>query len=229
MERVETLSLWTSPKCLWIEAPLPNKDLPVIAIHRDANVKVELTDPSSISTVAVRKTIYGLLGILELPLSTCLVIIAQRKKVGDIDGKPVHRLETVEFIPIWGKSDTSSAEVEAHRYSLNLLQETFGTPYFYFSYTGDLTNTAGRHLLSQLVILKRKMTFHLFSPCRETSKYCSGSQWTTTLSVEQSRHKIPMELPSSKYNVAICSRMQSNYHIPLFYSFDSRGCVYSPM
>ena len=143
MERVETLNLWTSPKCLWIEAPAPNRSLPVIAIHRDANTQVQLTDQSSISAVAVRKTIYGVLGIIELPLSTCLVVIVHRKKVGDIDSHPVHRLETTEFISIWGKSATSSTEAAAHQNSLNLLSETLGTPYFYFSYTGDLTNSAG--------------------------------------------------------------------------------------
>ena len=144
MDRVETLNLWTSPKCLWIEAPAPNRSLPVIAIHRDATVQVQLTDQSSISAVAVRKTIYGVLGIIELPLSTCLVVIAHRKKVGDIDSHPVHRLETTEFIPIWGKAATSSTEAAAHQNSLNLLSETLGTPHFYFSYTGDLTNSLER-------------------------------------------------------------------------------------
>lgn len=145
MEPIETLNLWTSPKTLWIEAPGPNRNLPVVAIHRTADcIKVQLTEPSSISTVAVRKTIHGVLGIAELPLGAYLIVIAHRKKVGDVDGQPVHRLETAECIPIWGKAATSSKEAEAHRYCLNLLQETLGTPYFYFSYTGDLTNNAER-------------------------------------------------------------------------------------
>jgi len=147
MNPIETLKLWTSPKTLWIEAPAaPNRNLPVVAIHRTADcIKVQLTEPSSISTVAVRKTIHGVLGIAELPLGAYLIVIAQRRNVGNFDGQPVYRLVTAECIPIWGKAATSSKEAEAHRYCLNLLQDTLGTPYFYFSYTGDLTNNAERH------------------------------------------------------------------------------------
>lgn len=145
MKPIETLKLWTSPKTLWIEAPAaPNRNLPVVAIQRtDAETKVQLTESSSISKVAVHKTIHGVLGIAELPLGAYLIVIAQRRNVGNFDGQPVYRLVTAECIPIWGKAATSSKEAEAHRYCLNLLQDTLGTPYFYFSYTGDLTNNAG--------------------------------------------------------------------------------------
>ena len=166
MEPIETLNLWTSPKTLWIEAPGPNRNLPVVAIHRTADcIKVQLTEPSSISTVAVRKTIHGVLGIAELPLGAYLIVIAHRKKVGDVDGQPVHRLETAECIPIWGKAATSSQEAEAHRYCLNLLHETLGTPYFYFSYTGDLTNNAGNVAKT----FKNKLTLHRFLSASSSS------------------------------------------------------------
>ena len=178
MERIETLNLWTSPKTLWIEAPAPNRNLPVVAIHRQADIKVQLTEPNSISTVAVRKTIHGVLGIVELPLGAYLIVIAHRKKVGDVDGQPVHRLETAECIPIWCKAATSSKEAEAHRYCLALLHDTLGTPYFYFSYTGDLTNNAGTIFPTSAFMILILTFFFPFKERRALKAQDHGNSWT---------------------------------------------------
>ena len=54
-------------------------------------------------------------------------------------------MESVEFIPLSSTVATSSTvENDSHNHCVNLVRETLATPYFYFSYTGDITNSLQR-------------------------------------------------------------------------------------
>ena len=72
-------------------------------------------------------------------------MINRKIKIGDIQGHSVWRLESVEFIPLSSTVATSSTvENDSHNHSVNLVRQTLATPYFYFSYTGDITNSLQR-------------------------------------------------------------------------------------
>ena len=72
-------------------------------------------------------------------------MINRKIKIGDIQGHSVWRLESVEFIPLSSTVATSSTvENDSHNHCVNLVRETLATPYFYFSYTRDITNSLQR-------------------------------------------------------------------------------------
>lgn len=145
-KKSESVNLWTSPNTLWLESQ--DKSLPVISISRDVKPQIAAVDHGSIPTIAVRRTIHGILGILELPLTKFLVVISQKRKVGDLEGHAIFRLESVELIPISTLAANSSTEVDAERRCQILIKEALSTPYFYFSYSGDLTNSRQRQAAS---------------------------------------------------------------------------------
>jgi hypothetical protein len=64
------------------------------------------------------------------------VAINQKRKVGEIEGQVVYRLESVEFIPISTTSPQSSAEVDAQKRCQSLVENAFSTPSYYFTYQG---------------------------------------------------------------------------------------------
>ena len=76
--------------------------------------------------------------------------INQKRKIGDIEGQTVYRLESTEFIPISSISPNTSAELDdAQRRCQILVKNAFSTPYYYFTYQGgDLTNTKQRQSLT---------------------------------------------------------------------------------
>ena len=106
-QRIESLNLWESPDFLWLEAQ--NRSL---SISRELNPQISLTVQSAIPPFAVRRSIYdGILGILPFPLGKFLVAINQKRKIGDIEGQTVYRLESIELIPISSISPNTSAEL----------------------------------------------------------------------------------------------------------------------
>lgn len=144
--KIETVDLWTSPHNIWLE--MQDKSLPVLSLSRDSNPSVRATDHANIPAIAVRKSIHGILGVVKLPLTTFLVTVSQKRKVGDVEGHAIYRVESTDFIPISSTPPSSSTEVDAQRQCQALLRDAINTPYFYFSYTGDLTNTRQRQALA---------------------------------------------------------------------------------
>ena len=66
-----------------------------------------------ITTVSVWNKIsfFFVSGILQFPLAKFLVAINQKRKIGDIEGQTVYRLESIELIPISSISPNTSAEL----------------------------------------------------------------------------------------------------------------------
>lgn len=145
-KKIESVHLWTSSQSLWIETP--DKSLPIVAISRDWNPEITLTNHAAIPSGATKKSVYGILGIIHLPLTKFLVTVVQKRKVGDLDGHAIFRLESVEFIPISSMQASSSTEVDGEKRCYQLIHEALSTPYFYFTYTGDLTNSQQRQAQS---------------------------------------------------------------------------------
>ena len=105
---------------------------------------VILLSSSPCTSTATRRTIHGVLGLINMPLADYLVVINRKTKIGDLVGNSVWRVESVDFIPLASTSASTSVEIDSHNRCNNLVREMMETPYFYFSYSGDLTNTLQR-------------------------------------------------------------------------------------
>ncbi|TRY67180.1 hypothetical protein TCAL_02285 [Tigriopus californicus] len=94
-----------------------------------------------------RKSIAGLLGILELPSGLHLLIARGRDKIGEItpENHGVYRMVSAEILA-FAKSTNhlSSAQLEANSAYLSMVEQVLSTPEFYFSYSMDLSHSSQR-------------------------------------------------------------------------------------
>ena len=95
--------------------------------------------------VATRRTVYGMVGILHLIAGPYLVLVTRRAKVGMLNKQTIWRVEGTDIVP-YARSTISLAP-EQRQYNdkyISMVQKVLATPYFYFSYTYDLTHTLQR-------------------------------------------------------------------------------------
>ena len=73
--RIETFNLWISPKQLFLEAPNSQGALPTLSISREASSpSVGVINHGGIPSTATKRTIHGVLGIIEMPLAYYLLV-----------------------------------------------------------------------------------------------------------------------------------------------------------
>ena len=80
---------------------------------QDGNVKIE--EGCSRPTGVLRRTVYGILGITELPLGKVAIIVTKRVRVGEFDGHVIGRLESCDVSPLNKRTSRSPDAVEAHK------------------------------------------------------------------------------------------------------------------
>jgi len=146
-KRLESLTLWSTPDKFWIESSKV-KTTHLLQVSRDEGICQVSMEPhlGQIPASANKKIIFGVLGIHTLPLGQVLVVITRRQNVGEVRGINIWQVDTVELIPVRWRSPSMSEPlaIEANKRCLTLLAETLSTPYFYFSYNGDITNAMQR-------------------------------------------------------------------------------------
>ena len=83
--RWDTLILWSTPEKFWIEATKSKAHL--LQINRNDNESkcVISLEPhlGQIPASATKKTIHGIIGLVELPLCQFLLVITRKVQVGD--------------------------------------------------------------------------------------------------------------------------------------------------
>lgn len=91
------------------------------------------------------RLICGILGVVHLLAGPYLVVITKKAKCGDINGHAIYRIEETDilsykrtFLHITEKQN------QDNRTYLTMIQTVLQMPYFYFSYTYDLTHTMQR-------------------------------------------------------------------------------------
>lgn len=98
-----------------------------------------------IPPVASRKPIAGLLGIIHLVSGPYLLVITRKARLGQVAGGEVWRLVETEIISYArAEHHLTPSQLEANRKYVAMVQQVLSTPYFYFSYTADLTHTRQR-------------------------------------------------------------------------------------
>uniref|UniRef100_A0A182J223 Phosphatidylinositol-3-phosphatase SAC1 n=1 Tax=Anopheles atroparvus TaxID=41427 RepID=A0A182J223_ANOAO len=93
------------------------------------------------------KNICGVLGLIRLISGMYLVVVTHRIFVGLIDGKPIWQMAGFELISLTPTlTHLSEEQKEQNSIYLSMVRQVLDTPFFYFSYSYDLTNTLQRML-----------------------------------------------------------------------------------
>ena len=99
-----------------------------------------------IPAVATRKPIAGILGIISLVSGPYLVVVTRKARLGALQGSgEVWRVVETEIIS-YARSEhhLTQTQAEANRKYTDMLKQVLSTPYFYFSYTSDLSHSRQR-------------------------------------------------------------------------------------
>ncbi|XP_066975235.1 phosphatidylinositol-3-phosphatase SAC1 isoform X1 [Macrobrachium rosenbergii] len=138
----EELVFYCTDDRFFIE-PINSKQLLIIdRVSRE----ITLEDNSGqIPFSASRKTVYGLVGIIHLIAGPYLILITKRIKVGTLNKQTIWRMCDTEIVPYARTTASLTSEQKVYNdVYLSMIQQVLATPYFYFSYTYDLTHTLQR-------------------------------------------------------------------------------------
>ena len=100
--------------------------------------RVGLEAPPTAASVrsCPKRVIYGVVGLVECPGQLPLLVVITRKvRVGEIRGHVVSRIESVEIVDIKADADDDDTADLIKKQLISV----FSTPYFYYSYTTDLS------------------------------------------------------------------------------------------
>jgi len=100
---------------------------------------------NQIPPVASRKPIHGIVGIINLISGPYLIVVTKKILQGVICGAEVWRVLETEIIS-FSRSDhhLTESQKEANTRYTGMMKQVLSTPYFYFSYTHDITHTRQR-------------------------------------------------------------------------------------
>lgn len=100
---------------------------------------------SQIPSTASRRKIWGIVGTIRLLACRYLIVITDAIEVGTIAGHQIFKLVSTDVIP-YTKSSLHLSEKQAQNNStyVEMIKSVLNTPYFYFSYTYDISHTMQR-------------------------------------------------------------------------------------
>lgn len=138
----EDLIFYSTDDKFFIEASQSKQLLVIDRLSEEISLEF---NKGQIPFSASQKPIFGIVGIIHLIAGPYIIIITKRLKVGTLNKQTIWRLVDTEFVPYTRSltSLTSEQRVFNEKY-LTMLQQVLNTPYFYFSYSYDLTHTLQR-------------------------------------------------------------------------------------
>lgn len=132
-----------TPENLYIEPKNPiNSD--VLCIDRVSEISRVYKGTGKVQASNPRE-FCGFLGSVKLLAGTYLVLATHRELVGFIAGHAIWRLAGTELVPYFKSTLHLSAEqIRDNADYVNMIDLVLNTPYFYFSYSYDITQTLQR-------------------------------------------------------------------------------------
>lgn len=92
-----------------------------------------------------REEFCGLLGSINLLAGRYLVIATQRELVGFIAGHSIWKLSNSKLVPYFKSTiHINNSQLTDNNIYVNMIEQVLSTPYFYFSYSYDLTQSMQR-------------------------------------------------------------------------------------
>ena len=133
--------LWTSPEKFYVSSEeVPNR---LLIIDRITGLIKSEAYRHQIPSIVQRKSIVGLVGVINLISGPHLVIAVSKARVGVItsDNHVIFRLDGVQVLPFArSEAHIRPEQQETAVEQRKMVEAVFNTPYFYFSYTIDITN-----------------------------------------------------------------------------------------
>ncbi|KAI5711555.1 phosphatidylinositide phosphatase SAC1 isoform X1 [Diaphorina citri] len=88
-----------------------------------------------------RTVIYGILGLINLLGGSYILFITERKSIGTISGQEIYQIVQTEMLPCsaFKERNMSPQQVTMNQQYVSMITKVLSTPYFYYSYTYDLT------------------------------------------------------------------------------------------
>lgn len=134
--------LHVTPDKFYLE-PLMSPDS-IMVIDRNSH-SISLQKGAAVPDIASRRRVCGVLGTVRLLAGPYLVLAVTASRVGNIDGHVIWRLERAELLQYCrSMHHLTAAQVQYNDEYLSMMQSVLEQPYFYFSYTYDLTHTFQR-------------------------------------------------------------------------------------
>ncbi|XP_015908698.2 phosphatidylinositol-3-phosphatase SAC1 [Parasteatoda tepidariorum] len=137
------LILYVTPEKFFIE-PVGDFDELLIIDRTSREISLQ-RNQGQINPSATSQSIYGILGTIHLIGGPYLIVITKKSLVGSIYGQSVWRLEDAEIIP-YSRAllHLTDEQKNFNKVYLSMVQSVLKTPYFYFSYTYDISHTLQR-------------------------------------------------------------------------------------
>ncbi|XP_014270800.1 phosphatidylinositol-3-phosphatase SAC1 [Halyomorpha halys] len=96
-------------------------------------------------SIAEKKIIYGILGIMRLLAGQYLVVVTGRTKIGVIWKREVFQMDSAEVICFSQSiNHLNDKQKKIEKEYISMLESILATPHFYFSYSYDLSHTVQR-------------------------------------------------------------------------------------
>ncbi|XP_029445325.1 phosphatidylinositide phosphatase SAC1 isoform X1 [Rhinatrema bivittatum] len=139
----EELKLHTTPEKFYVEACDTGAN-DVLAIDR-VSTEVTLTVKKDIPPSAVTRQIHGILGTMKLVAGNYLIIIAKKKKVGDLLNHTIWKATDFDILS-YKKTmlHLTDAQLQDNKSFLTMISHVLNVDGFYFSTSYDLTHTLQR-------------------------------------------------------------------------------------
>ncbi|CAF1175682.1 unnamed protein product [Rotaria sordida] len=94
---------------------------------------------------ALRRSIHGIIGIINLISGPYLIVITSKQRIGDIDGHAIYKVQTTDIIPYArNMSHLNEHQIKYNTKYLSMVELVLRTEAFYFSYSYDITHTFQR-------------------------------------------------------------------------------------
>ncbi|XP_012271455.1 phosphatidylinositide phosphatase SAC1 [Orussus abietinus] len=139
----DDLYLYTTPEKFYIE-PLGFKVLLVVD-RVSQQIYTQAGSIGQISQTASRRKIWGIVGSIRLLACRYLIVITEAEKLGTIAGQQVFKIVSTEVLP-YARSTLhlNEKQIQNNTTYVEMIKSVLNTPYFYFSYTYDLSHTMQR-------------------------------------------------------------------------------------
>ncbi|KAI4496523.1 PREDICTED: phosphatidylinositide phosphatase SAC1 isoform X1 [Polistes canadensis] len=139
----DNLYLYATPEKFYVE-PVGTKVLLVVD-RVSQQVYTQVGTASLIPSTASRRKIWGIVGNIRLLACRYLIVITDALMIGTIAGQQIYRIVSTDVIPYSRSSlHLSEKQVQNNATYLEMVKSVLNTPYFYFSYTYDLSHTTQR-------------------------------------------------------------------------------------
>lgn len=138
----EDLLFYSTDDKFFVESSQAKQLLVIDRISKELTLEA---NKGQIPFSASQKHIYGIVGIVHLISGPHIILLTKRLKVGTINKQTIWRLLETDIIPYARSlaSLTDEQKLYNDKY-LSMIQQVLSTPYFYFSYSYDLTHTLQR-------------------------------------------------------------------------------------